>query len=122
MPTQTAADTFARYQVRLDEMCQSHRIVQQCLDGLPEGAVMAKLPKILKSEVNEVYHAIEAPKGELGYYLVGEKGGANPYRFHVRGPSFVNLQALPKMTEGKLLADVAAIIGSLDIVFGEIDR
>ncbi len=122
VPTRMEADTYARYQVRLEEMRQSHRIVQQCIDGLPEGAVMAKLPKLLKSEVGEVYHAIEAPKGELGYYLVGEKGGANPYRFHVRGPSFVNLQALPKMTEGKLLADVIAAIGTLDVVLGEIDR
>ena len=122
IPTQTAADTYARYQVRMEEMRQSHRIVQQTLDKLPEGPVMAKLPKVLKSEVGEFYHAIEAPKGELGYYLVAEKGGANPYRFHVRAPSFINLQALPKMTEGKLLADVIAAIGTLDVVLGEVDR
>ncbi len=122
IPTRPEADTYARYLVRLAEMRQSHRIIQQCLDGLPEGPVMAKIPKILKSEVNEVYHAIEAPKGELGYYFVGEKGGLNPYRMHVRAPSFVNLQALPKMIEGRLLADVIAAIGTLDVVLGEIDR
>ena len=122
VPTRTAADTYARYQVRLEEMRQSHRIITQCIDGLPEGPVMAKIPKVLRSEVGEVYHAIEAPKGELGYYLVGEKGAVNPYRFHVRGPSFVNLQALSKMTVGKLLADVIAAIGTLDVVLGEVDR
>lgn len=120
--TRTEGDTYARYLVRLEEMRQSARIVRQCLEGLPEGPVMAKMPKILKSEVCEVYHAIEAPKGELGYYFVGEKGGGSPYRMHVRAPSFVNLQALPAMTEGKLLADVIAAIGTLDVVLGEIDR
>jgi NADH-quinone oxidoreductase subunit D len=104
------------------ELRQSHRIIDQCLDGLPEGPIMAKLPKVLKSEVNEVYHPTEAPKGELGYYLVGEKGSATPYRFHVRAPGFINLQALPIMVEGGLVADVIAAVGSLDVVLGEIDR
>jgi NADH-quinone oxidoreductase subunit D len=89
---------------------------------MPEGPVMAKLPKILRSEVNEVYHATESPKGEIGYYLVGEKGSLNPYRFHVRAPGFINLQSLPKMAEGGLIADIVAAIGTLDIVLGEIDR
>ena len=122
VPTRTEADTYARYLVRMDEMRQSARIIQQCMDGMPEGPVMAKLPKILKAEVNEVYHATEAPKGEIGYYLVGEKGSGNPYRFHVRAPGFINLQALPKMAEGSLIADIVAAIGTLDIVLGEIDR
>ncbi len=122
VPTRTEADTYARYLVRLEEMRQSTRIIQQCIDGLPEGPVMAKIPKILKAEVNEVYHATEAPKGEIGYYLVGEKGSTNPYRFHVRAPGFINLQSLPKMVEGSLLADIVAAIGTLDIVLGEIDR
>jgi len=122
VPTQTAGDTYARYLVRLEEMRQAHRIINQCLDGLPEGPVMAKLPKVLKSEVNEVYHSIEAPKGELGYYFVGEKGGQNPYRMHIRAPSFINLQALSKMVVGRLLADVIAAIGTLDVVLGEVDR
>lgn len=122
VPTRPEADTYARYLVRLEEMRQSLRIIQQCLDGMPEGPVMAKLPRVLKPEVNEVYHPTEAPKGELGYYLVGEKGATNPYRFHVRAPGFVNLQALPKMVEGGLVADVIAAIGTLDVVLGEIDR
>lgn len=122
IPTRTEADTYARYQVRMAEMRQSARIIEQCMDGMPEGPVMAKLPKILRSEVNEVYHATESPKGEIGYYLVGEKGSLNPYRFHVRAPGFINLQSLPKMAEGGLIADVVAAIGSLDIVLGEIDR
>ena len=122
VPTRTEADTYARYLVRLAEMRQSTRIIQQCMDGLPEGPVMAKIPKILRAEVNEVYHATEAPKGEIGYYLVGEKGSTNPYRFHVRAPGFINLQSLPKMVEGSLLADIVAAIGTLDIVLGEIDR
>ncbi len=122
IPTRPEADTYARYIVRLAEMRQSCRIIQQCLDGLPEGPFMAKLPKVLRSEVNEIYHPTETPKGELGYYLVGEKGGLNPYRFHIRAPGFANLQALPKMAEGHLVADIVAAIGTLDVVLGEIDR
>ena len=122
IPTRSESDTYARYLVRMEEMRQSCRIVAQCLDGLPEGPIMAKLPKVLRSEVNEIYHPTEAPKGELGYYLVGEKGGLNPYRFHVRAPGFANLQALPKMVEGGLVADIIAAIGTLDVVLGEIDR
>ncbi len=122
VPTRTEADTYARYLVRMEEMRQSCRLVAQCLDGLPEGPIMAKLPKVLRSEVNEIYHPTEAPKGELGYYLVGEKGSLNPYRFHVRAPGFANLQALPKMVEGGLVADIIAAIGTLDVVLGEIDR
>lgn len=122
VPTCTEADTYARYLVRMAEMRQSARIVRQCLDGMPEGPIMAKIPKVLKAEVNEVYHPTEAPKGELGYYLVGEKGSNVPYRFHVRSPSFINLQSLPRMAEGSLIADIVAAIGTLDIVLGEIDR
>ena len=122
IPIRTEADTYARYLVRLEEMHQSHRIIQQCLDGLPEGPIMAKIPKVLKSEVNEIYHATESPKGELGYYIVGEKGSTNPYRFHVRAPGLLNLQALPMMIEGGPIADVITTIGTLDVVLGEIDR
>jgi NADH-quinone oxidoreductase subunit D len=122
VPTRPEADTYARYLVRLEEMRQSCRIVAQCLDGLPEGPIMAKLPKVLRSEVNEIYHPTEAPKGEAGYYLIGEKGSLNPYRFRIRTPSFNNLQALPKMVEGHLVADIVAAIGTLDVVLGEIDR
>jgi NADH-quinone oxidoreductase subunit D len=122
IPTRPEADTYARYLVRMEEMRQSARIIRQCLDGLPEGPIMAKIPKALKSEVGEVYHATEAPKGEIGYYLVGEKGAAGPYRFHVRAPGFVNLQSLATMAKGGLVADVIAAVGTLDVVLGEIDR
>ena len=122
VPTRPEADTFARYLVRMAEMRQSTRIIQQCMDGMPEGPIMAKIPKLLKAEVNEIYHATEAPKGELGYYLVSEKGGTGPYRFHVRAPGFLNLQSLPMMVQGSLIADVIAAIGTLDVVLGEIDR
>ncbi|MCL1894121.1 MAG: NADH-quinone oxidoreductase subunit D [Holophagaceae bacterium] len=122
VPTKTEADTYARYLVRLEEMRQSISIVEQCLGGLPEGPIMAKLPKTLKSEVGEVYHPTEAPKGEIGYYLVSEKGGVNPYRFHIRTPGFLNLQAIPLMVQDALVADVIAAIGTLDVVLGEIDR
>jgi len=122
VPTRPEADTFARYLVRMAEMRQSTRIIQQCMDGMPEGPIMAKIPKLLKAEVNEIYHATEAPKGELGYYLVSEKGGAGPYRFHVRAPGFLNLQSLPMMVQGSLIADVIAAIGTLDVVLGEIVR
>jgi len=83
---------------------------------------MAKIPKTLKSEVGEVYHPTEAPKGEIGYYIVSEKGGTNPYRFHIRAPGFLNAQAIPLMVQDALVADVVAAIGTLDIVVGEIDR
>jgi NADH-quinone oxidoreductase subunit D len=122
VPTRPEADTYARYLVRIEEMRQSLRIIEQCLDGLPEGAVMAKIPKTLKSEVGEVYHPTEAPKGEIGYYIVSEKGGVNPYRFHIRTPSFLNVQAIPLMVKDALVADVIAAIGTLDVVLGEIDR
>jgi NADH-quinone oxidoreductase subunit D len=82
---------------------------------------MAKVPKVLKPAVGEIYASIEAPKGELGYYIVSD-GTTQPYRVRVRPPSFLNLQALKKMAVGALVADVVAIIGTIDIVLGEVDR
>jgi NADH-quinone oxidoreductase subunit D len=82
---------------------------------------MAKIPKVLKPPVGETYHSIEAPKGELGYFVVSD-GSTQPYRVRVRPPSFVNLQALDVMVRGALIADVIAVIGTLDIVLGEVDR
>ncbi len=139
-------DTWSRYQVRLGEMRESCRILRQALDRLKPGPILADVPKVClppkqdvvnsieglihhfkiisegyKPEPGEVYVGIEAPKGELGYYIVSD-GSSHPLRMRIRPPSFVNLQALPKMVEGSLLADVVAVIGTLDIVLGEIDR
>jgi len=139
-------DVYDRYLVRLVEMRESLKIVRQALEGLPDGPVIVDDPKIafparerlsrdMESVIHhfklvsegfsppegEVYVSIEAPKGELGFYVVSD-GGPNPYRVKVRAPSFVNLQALPKMAEGRLLADLVAVVGSIDIVLGEIDR
>ncbi len=121
VPIGTAGDTYDRYLVRVEEMRQSVRIIRQAVAGLPEGPIMAKVPKVLKPPVGEVYHSIEAPKGELGFFIVSD-GSTQPYRVRVRPPSFVNLQALDSMCRGQLVADVVAVIGTLDIVLGEVDR
>ena len=121
IPTGQNGDTYDRYLVRMAEMRQSLRIIQQAVDGIPEGPIMAKVSKVLKPPVGEIYHSIEAPKGELGYFIVSD-GSTQPYRIRVRPPSFVNLQALDLMCRGQLVADVIAVIGTLDIVLGEVDR
>ena len=146
VPTRPEGDVYARYLVRLEEMRQSLRIVQQAMDGIPEGPIKANAPHIVLPDresmktsiealiyhfkivtegfhppVGEVYQAIEAPRGELGFYIVSD-GSPKPFRCHVRGPSFANLQALPKMIEGRLIADVVACIGTIDIILGEVDR
>jgi len=121
IPTGENGDTYDRYLVRMAEMRQSLRILRQAVDRVPDGPIMAKIPKVLKPPSGEVYHSIEAPKGELGYFIVSD-GSTQPYRIRVRPPSFVNLQALELMVRGQLVADVIAVIGTLDIVLGEIDR
>ena len=146
VPTRKNGDCYDRYLVRVEEMRQSLRIVKQALAGIPKGDYVARVPGVVlppKEEVvsniealifqfklvvegfsppiGEVYHSIEGPKGEIGYYIVSD-GSNKPYRVRVRPPCFVNLSALPKMIEGRLLADVVATIGSIDIVLGEIDR
>jgi NADH-quinone oxidoreductase subunit D len=121
VPTGQNGDTYDRYLVRMAEMRQSLRIIQQAIDGIPEGPIMAKVSKVMKPPVGEIYHSIEAPKGELGYFIVSD-GSTQPYRVRVRPPSFVNLQALDLMCRGQLVADVIAVIGTLDIVLGEVDR
>lgn len=121
IPTGKAGDTYDRYVVRMEEMRQSQRICLQAVDAIPTGPIMAKVGKVLKPPPGEVYHAIEAPKGELGYYIVSD-GTTQAYRTRIRPPSFINLQALDKMCRGHLVADVVAIIGTLDIVLGEVDR
>ena len=146
VPVRAEGDVFSRYMVRVEELRESNKIVQQALAGLPEGPIKAESPKVVLPErekmktqmealiyhfkiitegftvpAGEVYQAIESPRGEMGYYVMSD-GTAKPYRVHMRSPSYVNLQALPKMCEGRLIADVVAAIGSIDIVLGEIDR
>jgi len=121
VPIGQNGDTYDRYLVRMEEMRQSVRIVRQCVDRIEPGPIMGKVGKVIKPPVGEVYHSIESPKGELGYFVVSD-GSTHPYRVRVRPPSFVNLQALDIMIRGHLVADVVAIIGTLDIVLGEVDR
>jgi NADH-quinone oxidoreductase subunit D len=122
VPLGKNGDTYDRYLVRMEEMRQSNRILRQCLDQIPEGPIMAKRPRVMKAvKDGEVYHGIEGPKGEIGFYIVGD-GTPNPYRCHVRAPSFINLQSVPELCKGALIADLVAIIGTTDIVLGEVDR
>ena len=146
IPTRTESDVYARYQVRIEEMRQSARIVKQALEGMPGGRWTADAPHVvlpdrekMKTQMEaliyhfkivtegfrvpagEVYQTIESPRGEVGYYVVSD-GTTHPYRVHVRGPSFGNLQAVPKMVVGTLIADVIASIGSMDFVLGDCDR
>ncbi len=121
IPVGKTGDTYDRYIVRMEEMRQSRLICLQAIENIPTGAIMARIGKVLKPPPGEVYHAIEAPKGELGYYIVSD-GTTQPYRVRVRPPSFINLQAFDKMARGSLVADVVAIIGTIDIVLGEVDR
>jgi len=121
IPTGQMGDVYDRYMVRMEEMRQSTRIVQQALAQMPDGEIKGKVPKIIKPPAGEAYSCIESPKGELGFYIVSD-GSEKPYRVKIRAPSFVNLEALPLMLKGGLIADVIAAIGSIDIVLGEVDR
>lgn len=115
-------DVYDRYLVRLGEMRQSLRILQQALNRLPDGPIMAgKKSATLKVPAGEAYARIEAPKGELGVYIVSD-GGPNPYRYHIRAPSFVNLGVMGEICRGHLIADVVIILASIDITLGEVDR
>ena len=122
VPIGTTGDTYDRYLVRLEEFRQSVRIIRQAAAGIPEGPIVGKVPRLIKPPAGETYHAIESPKGELGYFIVSDGKSNTPYRFRVRPPSFCNLQALPRLIKGHLVADVVALIGSIDIVLGEVDR
>jgi NADH-quinone oxidoreductase subunit D len=146
VPISSDGDVWARYVVRLREMRESVKICQQALDGMPEGPIKADAPHVvlpdrekMKTQMEaliyhfkivtegfqvpagEVYQAVESPRGEMGYYVVSD-GTAKPWRVHMRNPSFATLQALETMCVGRLIADVVAVIGSIDIVLGEIDR
>jgi len=117
----TVGDCWDRYMVRVHEMEQSVNIVEQAIDKLPAGDVQSAIPKRIRPEAGEVYVRTETPKGDLGYYIVSD-GTASPFRVKVRPPCFVNLSALPAMCRGSMIADVVAILGSIDIVLGEVDR
>ena len=121
VPVGEHGDTYDRYLVRIQETRQSVRIIRQCVERLAPGPILGKVGKVIKPAPGEVYHSIEGPKGELGYFVVSD-GTTTPYRVRVRPPSFVNLQAFDKMVRGHLIADVVAIIGTIDIVLGEVDR
>lgn len=115
-------DVYDRYMVRLDEIRQSIRILQQVLRDLPEGPIQEGKPQYqVRVPAGESYGRFESPKGELGYYVVST-GKPNPWRYHVRAPSFINLTALSEMTRGNKIADSVAILGSIDIVLAEVDR
>ena len=111
-----------RYYVRVREMEQSVRLIRQALDRLPEGDVQEKVPKRVKPPKGEVYARSETPRGELGYYIISDGAGVNPFRVKVKSPCFTALSILPEIGRGVLIADVIALIGSIDIVLGEIDR
>ncbi len=146
VPVSQDGDVWARYVCRVQELRESREIARQALEGMPSGSIKADAPKVILPDrekmktqmealiyhfkivtegftvpAGEVYQAIESPRGEMGYYVVSD-GTAKPMRVHMRAPSYANLQALPQMCEGKLIADVVAAIGSIDIVLGEIDR
>ena len=121
VPIGAVGDVFDRYLVRIQEMRESMRIVEQCVKAIPEGPVRADVPFVLRAPVGEAYAAVEGPKGELGFYLVSD-GGISPYRCKVRAPSFLNLTALRQMVLGWKMGDLITIFGSIDVVLGEVDR
>ncbi|UCH51298.1 MAG: NADH-quinone oxidoreductase subunit D [Chloroflexota bacterium] len=121
VPVGTVGDNYDRYWVRMQEARQSVRILEQAIAQLPEGEVCAKVPKLLRPPVGEAYGHIEAPKGELGFYLVSDNSIA-PYRFHIRPPTLINLTALKDMVIGWKVADLIITFGSIDVCLGEIDR
>lgn len=114
-------DSWQRHWIRLAEIRQSVWILRQAVEGLPEGPIQSKVPRVLKPPAGEVYVSIENPRGELGFYLISD-GSAKPYRCRVRAPSFCNLSVTSEIARECLLADVVAVIGSIDIVLGEVDR
>jgi NADH-quinone oxidoreductase subunit D len=121
IPTGTAGDCYDRYRVRIEEMHQSLRILKQAVEQLPEGEVRSDVPHLIRPPAGEAYGHIEAPRGELGFYLVSDNSIA-PYRFHVRAPTLINLTALRDMMRGWKVADLIIIFGSIDICLAEVDR
>lgn len=120
VPVETEGDCYARYKVRMAEMVESLRIIEQACEQIPEGPIMAKVPRIPRPPEGETFVRIEAPRGEIGCYIVS-KGKPQPYRLKFRRPSFYNLQILPKLLKGENIANLVAILGGIDIVLGEVD-
>ncbi len=117
----TVGDSWDRYFVRILEMEESLKIIEQALEQLPEGDVTSAIPKRIKPPVGQVYARVENPRGELGYFIISN-GTPNPFRIKVRGPSFVNLSVMNELCKGHMVADIITILGSVDIVLGEVDR
>ncbi len=117
----TVGDCWDRYYVRVLEMSESLKIIEQALDQLPEGDVTSAIPKRIKPPVGQIYTRVENPRGELGYFIISD-GSVNPFRVKVRAPSFINLGVMDELCRGHMVADVIAILGSVDIVLGEVDR
>ncbi len=118
----TEGDAYARYRVRLGEMRLAIQIVRECIDRLPGGPVRARLGHVWKCPPGEAYYTVEGAKGEVGVYMISDGRAPNPFRAKFRGPSFVNLQVLPWLVRGRLVGDLVAILGSFDIVLGDVDR
>ncbi|HEY7564005.1 MAG TPA: NADH-quinone oxidoreductase subunit D 1, partial [Acidimicrobiia bacterium] len=121
VPVGANGDCWDRWHMRLLEVRESARLVQQAIDGIPSGPLQAKVPKVIKVPKGESYVRAENPKGEMGYYIVSD-GGQGPYRLKIRSASFSNLSILPWILEGVLIPDIIAIMGSLDFVLGDVDR
>ena len=121
IPTGEAGDCYDRYRVRVEEMRQSLRIIKQAMKQIPTGEIRAKVSHLIRPPAGEAYTHIEAPKGELGFYLVSDNSIA-PYRCHIRAPSLINLTALREMMIGWKVQDAIIIFGSIDITMGEVDR
>ncbi|MCJ7605899.1 MAG: NADH-quinone oxidoreductase subunit D [Dehalococcoidales bacterium] len=121
IPVMETGDCYDRYRVRMEEMKQSVRIIEQAMSQIPDGPVRADVPHLVRPPAGDAYAALESPKGELGFYLVSD-GSIAPYRNHVRPPSLINLTALREMVKGWKVADLIVIFGSIDITLGEVDR
>lgn len=121
IPVRHNGDSFDRYMLRFDEIEQSLKIIEQALDGLPEGAIKGKVPKLIKVQPGEIYHQVEASKGAVGFFVVSD-GSTKPYRLHIRGPSFLNISVFPELARGWKIQDIISILASIDPVLGEIDR
>jgi NADH-quinone oxidoreductase subunit D len=117
----TVGDCWDRYMVRVYEMEESLKIIEQAIDNIPDGDVSSAVPKRIKPVAGEIYSRTEVPKGELGYYIISD-GSLNPYRVKVRSPSFCNLSLINLISKGSMIADLVVILGTFDIVLGEIDR